>query len=175
MARIKNQGRKKIQSGATLVSLMLGIIGILLMTDLALAADPIVPKPSAKDKCPVCGMFVTKYPDWTMVVLFNSGSPVFFDGTKDMFKYLFDMRRYDTVRKATDIKAVLVKDYYSLSFVDARKARYVLGSDVYGPMGRELIPMEKEADAQEFMNDHKGKRILMYGEITPDVIKTLDQ
>jgi nitrous oxide reductase accessory protein NosL len=34
-------------------------------------------------------------------------------------------------------------------------AYYVLGSDIYGPMGRELIPFEKEADAKEFIKDHQ--------------------
>ena len=65
-------------------------------------------------------------------------------------------------------------DYYGLSWIDARKAWYVLGSDVYGPMGRELIPLEREADAREFMKDHKGMRIIRFSEATPEVIKTLD-
>ena len=54
------------------------------------AAEIAVPKPSAKDKCPVCGMFVAKYPDWLAAVRFRDGSHVFFDGAKDMFKYLHD-------------------------------------------------------------------------------------
>lgn len=119
-------------------------------------------------------MFVYKYPDWTAVVLYSNGAWVFFDGTKDMFKYLFNRSRYDPARQQSDIKAVLVKDYYRLLFIDARKACYVAGSDIYGPMGRELIPMGKREDAQEFLNDHKGKRILTYQEITPEVIKSLD-
>ena len=63
-------------------------------------------------------------------------------------------------RKPEDIEAIVVMDYYRLSWIDARKAWYVLGSDVYGPMGRELIPLEKEADAREFMKDHKGMKII---------------
>jgi copper chaperone NosL len=41
-------------------------------------------------------------------------------------------------------------------------------------MGRELIPLEKEADAMEFMNDHKGKKIIRFSNVTREVIKTLD-
>jgi len=134
-----------------------------------------VPKPAAKDKCPVCGMFVAKYPDWTMIVVFRDGSHVFFDGAKDMFKYLLDMKRYAPSRKTVDIQAIWVKDYYHLSPIDARKALYIIGSDIYGPMGRELIPLEQETDAREFLNDHQGKRILKYSEITKEVIKTLDE
>ena len=147
---------------------------VIVLSSFAGAAEKGIPKPAAKDKCPVCGMFVAKYPDWTMVVRFKDGSHVFFDGTKDMFKYLFDMKKYNPLKKAEDVRDVFVKDYYTLSFIDARAAWYVLGSDVYGPMGRELIPLEKEADAREFLNDHKGKKILRYADITREVIKTLD-
>jgi len=120
-------------------------------------------------------MFVAKYPDWVMAVEFRDGSRAWFDGAKDMFKYLFDMKRYDPKRRPEDIRAILVTDYYRLTWTDARKAFYVVGSDVYGPMGRELIPLEKEADAREFMNDHKGFRILKFSEVTRDVVRQLDE
>ncbi|MBE0556551.1 MAG: nitrous oxide reductase accessory protein NosL [Proteobacteria bacterium] len=133
-----------------------------------------MPKPTARDKCPVCGMFVAKYPDWLAAVRFRDGSRVYFDGAKDMFKYLHDMKKYDPARKPADIQDVAVNDYYGLVWIDARKVWYVLGSDVYGPMGKELIPLEKEADAQEFMKDHKGTKIIRFSEATPEVIKPLD-
>lgn len=133
------------------------------------------PKPAARDKCPVCGMFVAKYPDWVMVIVYRDGYRVFFDGAKDMFKYLFDLKRFAPSRKSGDIRAVLVRDYYHLSTIDARNAWYIIGSDIYGPMGRELIPLEHEDDAREFLNDHQGKKILKYSEITREVIKTLDE
>ena len=132
------------------------------------------PKPGAKDKCPVCGMFIFKYPDWTAAIVFKDGSRTFFDGAKDMFKYLFDMKRYAPAKQAGDIASVLVTDYYALSPVDGRQAIYVLGSNVYGPMGRELIPFEKKEEAAEFLKDHVGKSLLSFKEITPAVIKTLD-
>ena len=138
------------------------------------AAERAVPKPTAGDKCPVCGMFVSKYPDWTTAILFKNGSHVFFDGAKDMFKYLLDSKRYGPAKKMEDIQAIMVMDYYGLSWIDARRAWYVLGSDVYGPMGRELIPLESEADAREFMKDHKGIQIIRFPEVTMEVIKTLD-
>jgi len=147
---------------------------LLLMTFTSEAAEITVPGPTDKDKCPVCGMFVKKYPDWTDVIVFRNGSRVYFDGAKDMFKYLFDMKRYDSVNKKEDIRSIIVKDYYRLSWIDAHSAWFVVGSDVYGPMGRELIPLEKEEDAREFLTDHKGKKILKFPEITIEIIKTLD-
>jgi copper chaperone NosL len=144
------------------IGLAFCLLGVLLAS-LAGAAEKGIPKPTARDKCPVCGMFVAKYSDWTMVVIF-----------KDVFKYLFNMKRYDPAKKEGDVQAIMVKDYYRLTFMDARKAWFVLGSDVYGPMGKELIPLEKESDAKEFMKDHQGKRILRFPDVTMEVIKTLD-
>jgi nitrous oxide reductase accessory protein NosL len=61
-----------------------------------------------------------------------------------------------------------------LTPVNGFEAFYVLGSDVYGPMGRELIPFAKEEAAKEFLTDHKGKSIIKFKEVTPALIKTLD-
>jgi copper chaperone NosL len=131
-------------------------------------------KPTSKDKCPVCGMFVYKYPDWVVQIVFRDGSVAFFDGAKDMFKYYLNMNKYNPRQKETDIESVYVTDYYSLTLVDGLKAYYVQGSDVFGPMGRELIPFEKEREAREFMKDHKGKVLLKFQEITGLIIKGLD-
>ena len=124
--------------------------------------------------CPVCGMFVAPYPDFVAEILFKDGSYVVFDGMKDMMKYYSDMKKYEKVRNPSDIKAIYVTDYYSLSFVDGYAAFYVLGSDVYGPMGREFIPFGKEAEARQFMNDHQGKALLKFGEITREMIEKMD-
>jgi copper chaperone NosL len=163
----------KLPSRCSLILVTLCILGILPVLPLG-AADCRMPKPTAKDKCPVCGMFVVKYPDWLAAIRLRDGSHVFFDGAKDLFKYLHDPRRYDPARRPEDIEAAAVMDYYGLTWIDARRAWYVLGSDVYGPMGRELIPLEAKADAREFMKDHKGIRIIRFSEATPEVIKTLD-
>ncbi len=138
------------------------------------AGDSAPVKPGPKDKCPVCGMFVAKYPDWVAALVLTDGSTVFFDGAKDLMKYYFNLAKYAPGRTAADIQSVQVTDYYRLEPIDGRTAFYVLGSDVYGPMGRELIPFEKEARAQEFMKDHKGKEVLPFERIDPALVKSLD-
>jgi copper chaperone NosL len=138
------------------------------------AAEKQFPKPSPKDKCPVCGMFVAKYPDWITVIRFQGGAMVFFDGVKDMFKYYFDLKKYAPSKKVSDIDTIQVTNYYDLTSINGFEAFYVVGSDVYGPMGRELIPFAKEEDAKEFLKDHKGKLLLKFKEAAPALIKTLD-
>ena len=166
---------RRLPSSRSAGRLPLWLLFACLLPSLAAAgAETGPPKPSAKDKCPVCGMFVAKYPDWITAIRFKDGSDVYFDGAKDLLKYLHDTKKYDSVRKPEEIRAALVRDYYTLEWIDARKAWYVLGSDVYGPMGRELIPVERESDARGFLKDHKGVRIIRFPEATPEVIKTLD-
>jgi nitrous oxide reductase accessory protein NosL len=131
-------------------------------------------QPSSKDKCPVCGMFVSKFPNFLAIIVFEDGLPVFFDGVKDMFKFLFEVERYLPARRVSAIVSIQVVDYYTLDRIDARGAYYVLGSDVLGPMGRELIPLRREADAREFLKDHQGLRILTFKDVNPSVLKNLD-
>lgn len=136
------------------------------------APGPITPKPT--DKCPVCGMFVAKYPDWVAQAIYRDGSYAVFDGAKDLFKYLFNLPTYAPTKRAADIAALYVTEYYSLTLVDGRAAWYVIGSDVLGPMGRELVPLAGEKEARQFMVDHKGKRLLRFTEVTADALKGLD-
>jgi nitrous oxide reductase accessory protein NosL len=147
---------------------------LLVLAPTLFAGDATPVKPGPKDKCPVCGMFVAKYPDWVAAIVLRDGSTVFFDGVKDMMKYYFNMAKYAPGKTTADIQAVHVTDYYRLGLIDGRKAFYVAGSDVYGPMGKELIPFETEAGALEFMKDHQGKAVLPFEKIDPALIKTLD-
>lgn len=150
------------------------VIAMLLAGPVAMA-DKGAPATAAKtDKCPVCGMFVAKYPDFLTQVIFIDDAHAFFDGAKDMFKYYFNLTKYQPAKKLSDIAFVFVTDYYSVTPIDGRKAWYVVGSDVFGPMGRELIPFAKKSDAAEFMKDHAGKKLLRFEEVTPEIIKGLD-
>ena len=117
-------------------------------------------KPQPKDKCPVCGMFVAKYPHWVAEIIYDDGKTLFFDGAKDLFKFYFAPAKFQSKRRRQDIKAIYVTEYYYVSLIEAGSAFYVMGSDVYGPMGRELIPFKTEEDAREFWDDHKGKMIV---------------
>jgi nitrous oxide reductase accessory protein NosL len=121
-------------------------------------------KPGRGEMCPVCGMFVYKYPDWVAEIVFKDGSREVFDGAKDLFRYYYDMRAFGGKRGQGEIAAVFMTDYYSLEPIDGRTAYYVIGSDVYGPMGKELIPFARRADAEEFLRDHGGRKIVVFSE-----------
>jgi nitrous oxide reductase accessory protein NosL len=150
------------------------ILSALLVFTAVLAAPPALPAPSAKDKCPVCGMFVAKFPDWTASATFKDGATLFFDGAKDLFTWYHNTKKYTPARNQAAISAIRVKDYYALKTIDARQALFVIGSDVFGPMGKELVAFGIAADAEAFLKDHRGKRILRFDEITPAILKTLE-
>lgn len=139
-------------------------------------AKPVkLPAPGPRDTCPVCGMFVASYPYWVATALWRDGKAVHFDGAKDFFKYLQELKKYEPGRAMTDLQAMGVTDYYATSRIDATGAYYVIGSDVLGPMGHELVPHDTEAEAKEFMTDHAGKRILRFREVTQAMLAGLDQ
>ncbi len=144
-----------------------------LMAVIVTAADKGGAAVPAAAKCPVCGMFVAKYPDWMASARFKDGSTAYYDGPKDMFSHYFDTAHYTPGKQQADIVALTVQEYYSVTAIDARSAFFVTGSDVYGPMGSELIPFSSEKDAASFKLDHKGKRILRFTEVTPQIIKSL--
>ncbi|MEA3523562.1 MAG: nitrous oxide reductase accessory protein NosL [Campylobacterota bacterium] len=123
----------------------------------------IVPKDA---KCPICGMFVAKYPKWAAKITTKEHKEYYFDGNKDLMKYYFDTKE--------NLDKILVTDYYNITALQAKSAWYVIGSNVYGPMGHELISFASKADAESFKSDHFGKKILSFSEITPKVIATLD-
>ena len=155
------------------ISLIVSLL-FLVMVIPVLAGEQSPPKPAAADKCMVCGMFVAKYPAWAAVIVFKDSVTRFFDGPKDLFTYYFAIKKYDSKKDRADIDTIWVKDYYTLSFIDGRKAFFVIGSDVLGPMGKELIAFKSATDAKAFLKDHGGKKVLQFKDITPEVMKQLE-
>lgn len=134
----------------------------------------VVPKPGLKDLCPVCGMIVSKYPNWVAVVTWKDGHAHFFDGAKDMFKFLFDLPKYAPGHRQEQITGIYVTDFYNLERMNGRQALYVIGSDVLGPMGHEFVPLANQADADDFLKEHKGRRVLSFAEVTANLPYALD-
>ncbi len=154
---------------------------LLLLVVIQLAAAPI-PKPasagaadsvSEQTRCPVCGMFVFKYPNWQAQVHYEKLSETrFFDGMKDLMVFYYDPERFGAPPRET-IKDIFVKDYYSLSWISAKEAFFVTGSDVYGPMGHEFIPFATREAAESFSTDHHGREILTFDKIPPELVESL--
>ena len=131
------------------------------------------------EKCPVCGMFVYKYPKWATQIAFKHDGHehrLSFDGVKDMMKFYFNPSKWGNYPYATpqNITQILVSDYYSGRGIDGRSAFYVIRSDIYGPMGHELIPFESEEEAKTFLKEHRGTQIVPFDKITESLAYELD-
>ncbi|WP_228026590.1 nitrous oxide reductase accessory protein NosL [Campylobacter californiensis] len=121
----------------------------------------VVPKDA---RCPICGMFVAKNPQWAAMIEADS-EKFYFDGVKDMMKYYFKNNK--------NFNKLFVSDYYKLHKIDAKNAYFVVGSNVFGPMGDELIPFASQNEAINFAKDHAGKQILKFEDITEEMLKGL--
>lgn len=119
-----------------------------------------------EQKCPVCGMFLYKYPRWVSMIEYNNGKKYYFDGMKDLMKYYFDHQE--------GVTEIWSRAYYTQKPLNVEDAYFVIGSDVYGPMGHELIPISTKDAANKFLIEHRGKKILRFDAITPEVINELD-
>lgn len=145
-----------------IIFLQLGLAGFVSAADLTL--------PGKKDRCPVCGMFVAPYPDWVSTIQFEDGSQLFFDGAKDLFRYYFSLPNKQDSRTREQIAGIYLTDYYSTRLLPVDQLYLVLGSDVYGPMGHELVPVAGKAAAENFLKDHQGTKILRFEQLTPQLL-----
>jgi copper chaperone NosL len=143
-----------------------------LWASLALAQAP---KPGPKDLCPVCGMLVAKYPNWVATIVYKDGHAHHFDGAKDLFKFWHDPAKYAAGHKRENMAAIWVTDFYNLQPFDARKAWFVIGSDVLGPMGHEFVPLATAEDAADFLKEHKGRKILRFDQVSAEWPLRLDE
>lgn len=141
--------------------------------------DELSLKVGEKERCPVCAMFVAKYPRWVAQIFYkkdNTEHHFSFDGVKDMMKFYFNPLLWNSkgVKKEQFTK-ILVTDYYSTNAIQAKDAFFVTGSDTFGPMGHELIPFKTYEEAKTFKRDHAGEKIVRFDEITSKGVYKLDE
>ena len=168
---IKIANRISMKTAKTLILIV--FVHLFIYTPMLSANGTITETVPPRTRCSVCGMFVAKYPNWLARIHYDDADQTkYFDGVKDMMVFYFDPEKYKSPSRDA-IKDIFVKDYYSLKSLPAKNAYYVIGSDVYGPMGHELIPFELKEAAESFLKDHHGKEILTFDDITPELIDSL--
>lgn len=124
--------------------------------------------------CGKCGMLPAKYPQWHSQIIFTDGSMIPFDGCKCMFGFLLEMAQYDKQHTRADVAAVWVKDFLSGEWLAADSANFVVGSDVMGPMGKELIPFAERLAAVKFQQEHGGS-LELFDKITMATLQPLSK
>lgn len=126
--------------------------------------------PNATDACPVCGMLVQPHQDWLAQVRLSDGSTLFFEGPKDMFRYLRSPGSYAKDKRDLEIIGGFVTTWSEHRTVPIEKAWFVIGSDVRGPAGQELVAHASIADANKFIIEHGGMRLVRADDVTSDLL-----
>jgi nitrous oxide reductase accessory protein NosL len=169
----QNQGLNEQQ----LQMLTLYIMGVVYSDPTGMNADMGNIETPKDAKCPVCGMFVHKYPKWAASLTITSGNEhqqLYFDGVKDLMKFYLEPSKWSSLANPV-IRDIKVTDYYSQGAINAKAAIFVIGSDVLGPMGKELIPFVSKAEAATFMMDHTGQKMLLFDDIDANIVAALDK
>ncbi len=151
------------------------VLALALLTSAPAAAEEFGPRqPADTRRCPVCGMLVARHPDWLAQIVLADAEVLFFDGAKDLFRYLLEADQPPNVVRAREVGVAFVTSYYDRKAVRARDAQFVIGSDVLGPMGAELVPHASREEAEEFSRDHGGSAILGFDEVTREILSRLN-
>lgn len=128
------------------------------------------PKPGKNDRCPVCGMFVYKYPKWAAGLVFQSGARYFHCCPKCMLHNLHQVTKYQPGESRENLRLIWVTEYYTTKQMAAQDVLFVVGSNLIGPMGLDLIPVKGRAAAENLMKDYNGELILTLDQITPEIV-----
>ncbi len=126
--------------------------------------------PRIWETCPVCGRFVALHPEWIAQIVYDDGVTLFFDGARDLFRYLLSPRRSCSDPELIPIGGIFVTSFYDRAVIDARSSFFVIGSDVHGPGGRELVAHESVGEARKFFRDHHGRRVVGFETVTADLL-----
>jgi len=130
-------------------------------------------------KCPVCGMVIggkdaqgvtVTYKDGRVVgfggvaaAVFKDGHVVGFEGARCMFIYNSMPQKYNV--DVADITHQYVTDFVIKKMIELSKAFLVLGSNVKGPMGYDLIAFTNREEAAKFASENDGKWIVQLHEV----------
>ena len=137
--------------------------------------DPL-PMTITKDhKCPTCGMRVAGFRNWHTQMVYSDHTNHAFCAVKCLMAFYFDPSRFSDTHNPRDTRTLFAKDYYTQDWHNMKTMYYVMGSDVMGPMGRDLVPFSDPKAAETFLEDHNGEKILKFEDITQDLVQKLRQ
>ncbi len=128
-----------------------------------LSAEGIVADKSERDL--ICGLQPYKNPKWVTEIELRNGKKLHFISVKCMMLFYFKNDKWDDLGllgTKDPIVALRIQDFNSLKVVDAKKAYYVYGSHIMSSKGDDLVPFEYEKDAENFMKENGGRKILTW-------------
>ena len=118
---------------------------------------------SGEERCALCGMPIDPSSSWRADLKVD-GASVHFDSPRCALRAWRSGRM-----NATTMRVI---DYYDRRWREASEVLFVAGSDVNGPMGPDLVPVDP-ARAQKFAEDHSAGRPVPVDALTLDFVSQL--
>jgi copper chaperone NosL len=117
-------------------------------------------------RCKHCGMRIDPTSQWRAELLAADGTVIAYDTPRCALQSWRNGK--------TPAKSLRVQDYYDRQPRDGNDVRFVIGGDVVGPMGPDLVPVDP-ARVSKFIQDHAADRALRLDEVTPEVLASTSQ
>jgi|GEM_PF-902086 len=115
-------------------------------------------------RCAGCGMRVTRGEAFSSGATEANGHEVMFDAPKCMFRWL---------SQHTDARDAWCTEHLTRTQRLAAELTFVMGSDIDGPMGHDLVPVDTRAHAEALMRSHHGTQLLTFAEVTTPIVDQL--
>ncbi len=123
-------------------------------------------KTGADARCELCGMKLDPASPWRAELVATDGKTHSFDTPRCA---LTALRKGKVAGSGA---AVRVQEFYDRTWVAGTEVDFVVGSDVIGPMGPDLVPVG-HARAAKFVKDHGDGRALALDAVTPDAMDAI--
>ncbi len=135
------------------------------------AAEKLAPRVINPDqRCPVCHMYSARYIRWNVQIVFKDGTMSAFDSPADLFRFLNDMAKYDDKHRNQDVGQIYVRDWGKWTWTDARKAYFLSGSTLTGPMrGPDYAAFSTRKAAEGMAASAVGGKVMTFDEALVEV------
>jgi len=112
-------------------------------------------------RCSHCGMKIDPASTWQTKLVDDAGTTTSFDTPRCALTAWRSGK--------TPAKGIRVQDYYDRVWREGTEVRFVLGGDVVGPMGPDLVPVDTSR-VTKFIQDHNADRALALDEVTLEIL-----
>ncbi|BBB25649.1 nitrous oxide reductase accessory protein NosL [Amphritea japonica] len=130
----------------------------------------------SSDECHMCGMIITNFPG-PKGQLYSRGisGNMRFCSTRDMFAFIVDPENQHNIQEAyVHDMAVTPWDHPDdETYIDAKKAFYVIGHGKKGAMGPTLASFSTQADADAFVSSEGGS-VYRFEQITLELLVSMN-
>lgn len=114
------------------------------------------------ERCKTCGMKIDRASPWRAEIVTSSGATLAFDTPSCALR--------SWARDKGAVKTLRVQEYYDRAWRDAKDVRFMVGGDVTGPMGPDLVPVDPSR-VTKFIQDHGASRGVRLDEVSDALLQ----